>query len=215
MYNLEKKVSSGAWRQEPKPVFFWYQMAAEEENVIGKQLRTNGIKSAIEVGCGSGRVVSAVLRAAPMMERMVGVERDPLMADFARTLFVGDERVEILAAVPEGWKIDLSLSMLNTAGNQAAPWDFVGNLFSLSTKLTIFSVYKKNVEAERRAIYAHFGHTGIREQNGCFMLNDGIVQNFHSASFSLEEVRAAVEQLTKKYEIIDASHLNYVIVLRH
>jgi hypothetical protein len=215
MHHLEVMVRTKAWKSAPKPVFFWYQMAAREEAEIGGQLKANGIKSAIEVGCGSGRVLRAVLLAAPQVTRIVGVEQDAVMAEFARTFFIGEKRVEITATMPKNGKIDASLSMLNTAGNQAAPWAFVGNLFSLSTKLTIFSVYKKGVEAERRAIYEHFGHTGIREKNGCIMLNDGIVQNFTSASFSFEDVKAAVEQLTKKYEIIDASHLNYVIVLRH
>ncbi|MDO8339096.1 MAG: class I SAM-dependent methyltransferase [Candidatus Burarchaeum sp.] len=215
MRRFEQALRTGSWKRLPKPLFFWYQAAAKEEELLRSLFKETKATSGIEVGCGPGRILEFMLAEIQAITCMVGVEHNPETAAYAKTRFRQERQVEILEAAPKIEKFDISLSMFSTAGNQAEPWIFVADLFNLSTRLTAFSVYKLGLEKERMRIYAQFGHENIQVAGSCIILNDKLVQNLRSQAFSYKEVEAACKALTKDYEIIDASHLNYVVVLRH
>ena len=164
LVSTEKAISKGSMTNLPVPARRWHEMFLAENKALAGVVKKTRPSSILEVGCGTGRLISAALSSRRQIRQIVGIERVKEISEFCAQRFKDSPNVriindEIRESLPFGNShFDLCINSMNLVGWQDDEEKWLREMLRCS-KSVFFTVYKKGVEAERAEIYLTRGHT--------------------------------------------------------
>lgn len=91
--------ATATWHDHDKVGEYLGRVGRLEARLAGEQALAGVLpptaRSALDLGCGDGRLAGVVLAACPEVDRVVAVDNSPPMLDAARERFAGDDRVAV------------------------------------------------------------------------------------------------------------------------
>lgn len=174
----------------------WYKTWKAETAKLEEVLAKYSPRNVLEVGSGTGRVISTVLQSVPGVQ-ITGLELDPAMYDFVNQRFAGDERVRIVNQdvanyLSNGGHYDLALCMMNTFGNINSSEVF-RRIIGHSGRF-VFSLYNSEFNLQRASMYRARGHEDFEFSDGKYHFNDFWVRGLTSKGYSESEIMALVKE---------------------
>lgn len=231
---LERALNEGNWKSFAPHKRRWYEMIDIENRTIRDYISKHKPKRILEVGCGTGRVISTIETGIDYDE-IIGIECDEEMHSHAQNRWMDDDKIKIQKmlvkdSLPyEDNYFDFSINAMNIVGWQENESEWLEEMLRCS-KTVFFSVYKKGHETERMEMYRTRGHkiseeavylnsTGQIVLGDCACMSDVVSEAVISKAYTSEEVENLCKDLSDKYNIayeIDAksSELLYLCLIR-
>jgi len=226
----EKRIERADWRTLQPAKRRWYEIIDLENKLVETHVLKHRPKRIIEVGCGPGRLINIIQKLQlGEIERIVGIEGDPEMYDYAYKRFQESEKIRILQMfvgkiLPfDNDYFDYCINASNIAGWQVNGGAWLEEMIRCS-KMLFFTLYKKGYELERLKMYETRKHTLSEKDvhigsDGQIVLGDcTVIPGVESRAYPRDKVEDLCEQVSSRYgaryEIDDkSSELIYVCLI--
>jgi len=216
LLDTEKYIKNGSFKNISKGDRTWYSTYKKETQELQKDIKKFNPKEILEIGSGSGRIISAIYNLANK-SKITGIEKDKLMVNYLKKRFKNKKNIHIKNNEIYNYlkktkdTFDMSLCLMNTFGN-------INNKKTLESiisksKLFIFSVYNNKYNKDRKEMYIARGHKEFIFKDNTYKINDYWVKGLVSKSFSKDEIKKMVlEAKGKIIKLKPTGILFYVVV---
>ncbi|MEA3343518.1 MAG: class I SAM-dependent methyltransferase [archaeon] len=206
-----EKALEGDWESFPPDKRRWYEMINIENRVIMDYVSMHKPRRILEVGCGTGRVISTI-ETGTDYDEIIGIECDEEMHSYAQNRWINGDKIKIQKmfvkdSLPyEDNYFDFSINAMNIVGWQENESEWLDEMLRCS-KAVFFSVYKRGYETERMEMYRTRGHKISEEavylnSNGQIVLGDcACMSAVVSKAYTDKEVENLCKNLSDKYDI--------------
>jgi SAM-dependent methyltransferase len=90
----------GGWADEEQVAWYLGRIGKLDARQAGERVLAEVLppdpRRVLDLGCGDGRLAGLLLANRPDIERVVAVDRSPVMLEHARRNFAGDDRVDVV-----------------------------------------------------------------------------------------------------------------------
>lgn len=191
LLETEERIRAGDFESVSAGDKIWYSTYQAEIEELESVFMVYNPKRIIEIGSGSGRIISMVLDTLPESE-ITGTEKDEQTFNFVTKRFFGNNRVQIEQTdiddyLPNGKRYDLAICLMNTFGNINKP-DVFRKIISHADYF-VFSLYNREFDEQRRIMYESRGHKDFSFSQGQYCFQDDWIKGLVSRSYTSEEIK--------------------------
>jgi len=224
LLDAEQKVNKNLWERDRTPKRAWYEIVAEENNLLRHILLKEAPRDILEIGCGAGRVIRLALELEKSEGSKIGwrlssaeaYEQNKEICLILKDHFRGENRVTIHPAlvgrdaktgrffgIKEGHRnrFDMVLAVSNLVGWQEDEKEWIQEVLKAGKSL-FFTAYKKGpeLELERARMYQAAGDIiTFREDGNIELLVDAFQNEKHvTKGYNKDEIEEKIKSVASE-----------------
>ena len=206
-----------AEKKTPKKITNFFN---KEVSLVINQLKSCKNKLILDIGCGDGRLIDALLQEGVLKyNKVIGIDINSSCLKEARNKYFDKENISIVSsdAINMIFKeslFDVIICTMNTLGNFIEKKEnVVKEIYRVSKKnaVCLISVYSKNALEYQKKWYSMVGFKCVKVTPNYYVSEDKINNCFISERFDIKELKQLFDKRKFEMNIIPSTNISHFL----